>query len=313
MSSNNMSKPFGITLDWRDTIAGIAAGVTTVVLLHPIDVVKIRLQVSDGTGSGPVYRNTAQAIQTIWRAEGVRGLYAGIVPSILASGVSWGLYWTVYQAFKARSSQNSGDWRSHFSSAVQASMMGILITNPLWVVRTRLMLQVRYRGLNSGAQEYHGIVHCFYSIARKEGIKGFYKGIVPALMLSLNPTLQFTAYEQLKRLGEKLQLDKQSGGFDTLGYGAMAKLCSSGITYPLQVIRSRLQQRLDGKKMDYRNIIAAVRITLRREGWRGLYKGFLANVLRTMPQASLQFFTYEMVRSGLDKLVQKKGLEQQYQ
>eukprot|EP01024_Parvocaulis_polyphysoides_P014647 TRINITY_DN1611_c1_g2_i2.p1 TRINITY_DN1611_c1_g2~~TRINITY_DN1611_c1_g2_i2.p1 ORF type:complete len:187 (+),score=13.71 TRINITY_DN1611_c1_g2_i2:100-660(+) len=182
----------------------------------------------------------------------------------------------------------------------------MIATNPLWVVRTRLMLQVRYRGLSPPPQQYKGMVHGIYTIARKEGIKGFYKGIVPALLLTLNPTLQFTIYEQLKSIGEKFQVKKQVGDFDSLGYGAIAKLCSSGFTYPLQVARSRLQQRLDGRKMQYRNVVAAFRITFKREGWLGLYKGFFASVLRTLPQASVQFYTYEMVRQGLEKLMTKQ-------
>eukprot|EP01023_Acetabularia_acetabulum_P063331 TRINITY_DN7939_c0_g4_i1.p3 TRINITY_DN7939_c0_g4~~TRINITY_DN7939_c0_g4_i1.p3 ORF type:complete len:187 (-),score=19.06 TRINITY_DN7939_c0_g4_i1:277-837(-) len=185
-------------------------------------------------------------------------------------------------------------------------MLGMIITNPLWVVRTRLMLQVQYRGLRPGPQEYKGMIHGFYTIAQKEGFGGFYKGIVPALLLTLNPTLQFTIYEQLKNIGQKFQIKKQVGDFDALGYGAIAKLCSSGFTYPLQVARARLQQKLDGQKLQYRNVVAAFRLTFRREGWLGLYKGFFVSVLRTLPQASLQFYTYEIVRQGLGNLTKNK-------
>ncbi len=67
-----------------------------------------------------------------------------------------------------------------------------MLTNPLWVVKTRLKLQ---RGvpknagpalidvLPTGAQRYNGFVHTIKCIAREEGIRGFYKGLGPSLLL----------------------------------------------------------------------------------------------------------------------------------
>lgn len=56
-------------------IAGVVAGATTVALLHPLDVIKTRLQVQDGVL--PIYRGMLDAVTKIWHSSGVRGLYAG--------------------------------------------------------------------------------------------------------------------------------------------------------------------------------------------------------------------------------------------
>lgn len=58
-------------------IAGATAGLTNVLVLHPLDVVKTRLQVQDGAGSLPLYNGTLDAIKKIIRSDGIKGLYAG--------------------------------------------------------------------------------------------------------------------------------------------------------------------------------------------------------------------------------------------
>lgn len=58
-------------------IAGITAGATTVALLHPLDMIKTRLQVQDGTGSLPVAKGMVDMGRKLWASSGIRGLYAG--------------------------------------------------------------------------------------------------------------------------------------------------------------------------------------------------------------------------------------------
>lgn len=65
----------------------------------------------------------------------------------------------------------------------------MLIFNPLWVVKTRMTLQ----GAVSTARQYTGLVDAFRSIAREEGIRGFYKGVVPALLLTSHGAIQVIA------------------------------------------------------------------------------------------------------------------------
>ena len=68
------------------------------------------------------------------------------------------------------------------------------ITNPIWVIKTRLQLQRRpgpglaraahlSGHLRSNAMPYTGLVHAVKQIAKEEGLKGFYKGLLPSLLL----------------------------------------------------------------------------------------------------------------------------------
>jgi hypothetical protein len=67
-----------------DFVAGIVAGASSNFLLHPLDVIKVRYQVADGSVGKVKYRSTINAIRTIVANEGVRGLFKGAVP-----GVGW--------------------------------------------------------------------------------------------------------------------------------------------------------------------------------------------------------------------------------
>jgi solute carrier family 25 (mitochondrial folate transporter), member 32 len=84
--------------------------------------------------------------------------------------------------------------------------------------------------------------------------------------------------------------------------GALSKLTASVATYPSQVVRSRLQQRMETRALAYAGAADVVHKTLAREGVRGLYRGLLPNVLRVMPQSALTFLVYETVMNQLTAL-----------
>jgi solute carrier family 25 folate transporter 32 len=79
----------------------------------------------------------------------------------------------------------------------------------------------------------------------------------------------------------------------TLACAGASKLAASVATYPVQVIRSRLQQRFEGRALVYRSAAHAVATTWGREGLRGFYKGLLPNLLRVMPQSAATIAAYE--------------------
>ncbi|KAM2099773.1 hypothetical protein ACFX1T_027007 [Malus domestica] len=130
---------------WETATAGAVAGIATVAAMHPLDVVRTRFQVNDGRVLNlPTYKNTAHAIFTIARLEGLRGLYAGFSPAVLGSTVSWGLYFFFYGRAKERYSKDREKQLSaglHLASAAEAGALVSLCTNPIWLVKTRLQLQ----------------------------------------------------------------------------------------------------------------------------------------------------------------------------
>uniref|UniRef100_A0A804P8D2 Folate transporter 1 chloroplastic n=1 Tax=Zea mays TaxID=4577 RepID=A0A804P8D2_MAIZE len=280
---------------WENAAAGAAAGFATVAALHPLDVVRTRFQVSGGRGWSevPPYRNTAHAVYTITRSEGLRGLYAGFYPAVLGSTVSWGLYFFL--------GRMTSFIQSIISSQLQKQVS--LFTNPIWLVKTRLQLQTA----KHHTSQYSGFSDALKTILREEGFLALYRGIGPGLLLVTHGAIQFTAYEELRKAmiffkSAQSRADDAGGGesllnsIDFAALGAGSKVAAILLTYPYQVIRARLQQRpgTDGTPK-YSNSWHVVKETAKYEGVRGFYRGITSNLLKNLPAASLTFVVYENV------------------
>jgi solute carrier family 25 (mitochondrial folate transporter), member 32 len=184
-----------------------------------------------------------------------------------------------------------------------------LITNPIWVIKTRMQLDstnVKVKPAHPPsprAREALSLRGAMRSVVRSDGFMGFYRGLGPAILLCSHGAIQMMVYEEFKSWRRK-QLSHQAlkhlPQTDALLTGAAAKLVASACTYPLQVVRSRMQQRLRGSKiLAYKTLPRAFVSVVRRDGVRGLYNGFTANAMRVCPQAGLQFFLYETIRRFL--------------
>ncbi|KAH6791484.1 folate transporter 1 [Perilla frutescens var. frutescens] len=301
---------------WENAAAGSAAGIATVSFAHPLDVVRTRFQVNDGRLSHlPTYKNTPHALFTIARAEGLRGLYAGFYPAVLGSTVSWGLYFFFYSKAKQRYLRSREELSPglHLASAAEAGALVCCCTNPIWLVKTRLQLQTPQQ-----VRPYSGFHDAVRTILKEEGWKALYKGLAPGLFLVTHGAIQFTAYEELRKIfvsfrttESELSSDTAANSLETIDYailGAASKFAAITLTYPFQVIRARLQQRPSIKGIPrYMDSWHVVKDTARFEGLRGFYKGITANVLKNAPAASITFIVYENVLNML-KLARRKDL-----
>ncbi|KAK4490678.1 hypothetical protein RD792_001370 [Penstemon davidsonii] len=275
---------------WENAAAGAAAGLATVTFSHPLDVVRTRFQVNDGRLSNlPTYKNTPHALFTIARTEGLRGLYGGFYPAVLGSTVSWGLYFYFYSKAKQRYLRSREELSPvlHLASAAEAGGLVCFCTNPVWLVKTRLQLQTPQQ-----ARPYSGFHDALRTILKEEGWRALYKGLVPGLFLVTHGAIQFTAYEELRKMviNYRTSENEEFSPEDSL------------------VIRARLQQRpsIDGTPR-YMDSLHVMKETARFEGLRGFYKGITANVLKNAPAASITFIVYENVLNML-KLARKKDL-----
>lgn len=74
-------------------VAGISGGVVSTLLLHPLDLLKIRFAVDDGNVKDrPKYLGMRHAFSSVVRQEGFQGLYKGVTPNVAGAATAWGLY-----------------------------------------------------------------------------------------------------------------------------------------------------------------------------------------------------------------------------
>lgn len=157
---------------------------------------------------------------------------------------------------------------------------------------------------------YPSFVSGAKQIYNAEGIPGFYRGLVPALFGVSHGALQFMAYEQLKLfrsrskdtglLGQGPSGAQDLGNIDLLAISSLSKVFAGSVTYPYQVIRSRLQT-YDARVV-YRGALDVFSQIWTREGLAGFYKGLGPNLFRVLPSTWVTFLVYENTKSYVSRL-----------
>ncbi len=146
----------------------------------PVDVIKERLQVQDGSG-GPGYKGGADALVKIWKSEGLLGCYRGYGATLMSFGPFSALYFVFYEQFKSVSTHVSGSQTLTMpfliASSASAGAIASFLTSPLDLAKLRL--QVRRGGGISGspaATSYQGIKDCLQHAYHGEGVQGLFRG-----------------------------------------------------------------------------------------------------------------------------------------
>ena len=131
-----------------------------------------------------------------------------------------------------------------------AGTCSTLVTNPIWVIKTRLMSQSNSRSSSQGKAPWHyrNTLDCAMKMYRNEGLRSFYSGLTPALIGLSHVAVQFPLYEIFKtkftgiRPGVEHSEEDRSRHFFGLSFSVfLSKVIASTATYPHEVVRTRLQ------------------------------------------------------------------------
>ncbi|WVR08628.1 hypothetical protein IAU60_005684 [Kwoniella sp. DSM 27419] len=251
-SSSSKSFPHShitIPAQFHSMTAGAGAGLVASITTCPLDVVKTRLQAQHLRKGAEGYEDVNLIIKRIWGTSGAKGFYRGLGPTLAGYLPTWGIYFTVYDLVKDK----AGTWATehdflrgntavvHIFAAMTAGATGTVLTNPLWVVKTRFMAQA---GTVDSATRYRTTIGAIRSIYKTEGFRAFYKGLLPSLMGVSHVAVQFPLYEQAKSWADPGNGDHSSLSPGTiLACSAFSKMIASLATYPHEVLRTRLQIR----------------------------------------------------------------------
>ncbi|XP_061395826.1 solute carrier family 25 member 32 [Musca vetustissima] len=178
----------------------------------------------------------------------------------------------------------------HMLAAAQSGALTLVLTNPIWVVKTRLCLQ--YGGADGKSAEYRGMVHALAQIYKEEGIRGLYKGFVPGMLGVSHGAIQFMTYEEMKNCYNeyrKLPIDTKLATSEYLAFAAISKLIAAAATYPYQVVRARLQDH----HHSYQGTWDCIKQTWRYERMRGFYKGLVPYLVHVTPNICMVMLIWE--------------------
>ncbi|KAK2017961.1 mitochondrial carrier [Colletotrichum eremochloae] len=330
-SAGGKESPFAKS--WVHFVAGGVGGMTAATLTAPLDVLKTRLQSdfyqaqlrashqarSQVVGSlGPLraavfhLRETFQILGSVYKIEGPRALFKGLGPNLVGVIPARSINFYTYGNGKRLIAEygnggNEAAW-VHLSAGVLAGMTTSTVTNPIWLVKTRLQLDKNVAHQKGGLhkRQYRNSVDCVRQVLRTEGFRGLYKGMSASYLGVAESTLQWVLYEQIKnRLAAREERIIASGRDKTFwdqtvdlmgnaGAAGGAKLVAAILAYPHEVARTRLRQApLANGQLKYTGLWQCFRVVWIEEGFMGLYGGLTPHLMRTVPSAAIMFGMYE--------------------
>nr|POE84617.1 peroxisomal membrane protein pmp47b [Quercus suber] len=274
-------------------LAGAGGGLLSMALTYPLITLSTRAQVEKKKAN----TGTMDAAKRIIQREGVVGLYAGLESALFGISVTNFVYYYWYEFSRDFFQRTTGKARLSALESIGAGALAgsatVLLTNPIWVVNTRMTARAKAEteeGLPSSQADISqkkkslSTVGTFMKIIREEGFMRLFAGVLPALVLVINPILQYTVFEQLKQALEKR---RKVTAWDSFLLGALGKLAATSITYPYLTVKSRAHvASAEGSK---EGMTATLKRIAKEEGIGGLYGGIGPKVTQSVITAAFLF------------------------
>ncbi|XP_052175554.1 calcium-dependent mitochondrial ATP-magnesium/phosphate carrier protein 3-like isoform X2 [Diospyros lotus] len=273
-------------------LAGAVAGTVSRTATAPLDRLKVVMQVQT------THASVVSAIKSIWKEGGFLGFFRGNGLNVLKVAPESAIKFYAYETFKNIIGAQGKDDIGTAGRLLAGGMAGAVAQTsiyPVDLVKTRLQTFACEGG------KAPKLTKLSVDIWVQEGPRAFYRGLFPSL-LGIIPYsgIDFAAYEALKDMSKRyFPQDTEPGPLVHLGCGMVSGAVGATCVYPLQVIRTRLQAQRCNSPTAYSGMSDVFRRTLQHEGWRGLYKGLIPNLLKVVPSASITYIAYEAVKKHL--------------
>ncbi|EXK93840.1 hypothetical protein FOQG_05034 [Fusarium oxysporum f. sp. raphani 54005] len=266
---------------------------------HPLDLVKVRLQMR--TGNAP--KNMVGTFVHILRHDGPLGLYSGISASLLRqmtySTVRFGVYEEVKTRLTRRNDGRDPSFMTLVALAAGSGFVGGIAGNFADVLNVRMQHDAALPPAER--RNYRHAFDGMVRMAREEGPKSMFRGWLPNSGRAMFMTAgQLASYDVSKSL--LLQYTPMEDNLKThFTSSFIAGLVAATVTSPIDVIKTRVMS----SAYDH-NILHLIRDIHRTDGLMWMFKGWVPSFLRLGPQTICTFVFLEMHRKAYRKV---KGLD----
>jgi len=281
-------------------VAGGFGGASAVLVGHPFDLTKTRLQ----TAAPGQYRGAIDVVRQTVARDGVTGMYRGMVPPLLGVTPIFAVSFWAYDASKQLIFALTPNRASENLSTVELATAGFLSAVPTTLVtapveRAKVLLQVQGQGA-SGTQ-YKGVFDVMKHLYKEGGMRSIFRGTGATLARDgPGSAAYFAAYEVTKKA--LTQTGSSTGELD-LGAiilaGGTAGVAMWSLAIPPDVLKSRLQSAPSGT---YSGFFDCLRKTVAQDGLAALWKGFGPAMARAFPANAATFLGVEASRKAMDGL-----------
>uniref|UniRef100_G3PQW6 EF-hand domain-containing protein n=1 Tax=Gasterosteus aculeatus aculeatus TaxID=481459 RepID=G3PQW6_GASAC len=281
---------------WKQLAAGAAAGAVSRTGTAPLDRMKVFMQVHSSK-TNPI--SLVGGFKRMIREGGLTSLWRGNGINVLKIAPETAIKFMAYEqvrCFKKLLSSEGKKIETHkrFLAGSMAGATAQTAIYPMEVLKTRLTLR------KTG--QYSGMFDCAKTILRKEGLKAFYKGYVPNLVgIIPYAGIDLAVYETLKNtwLSRYAKDSANPGVLVLVGCGTISSTCGQLASYPLALVRTRMQARASLDASDQPSMSSLMKKIVAKDGFFGLYRGILPNFMKVIPAVSISYVVYEYMKTGL--------------
>ncbi|GFU03695.1 calcium-binding mitochondrial carrier protein SCaMC-2-A [Nephila pilipes] len=278
---------------WRHLVAGGLAGAVSRTCTAPLDRIKVFLQVK-----GAEYNSINSCLRHMLKEGGVKSLWRGNGINVMKIAPESALKFMAYEQAKRLIRGDSERELGIYERFVAGSLAGGISQTtiyPMEVLKTRLALR------KTG--QYKSIWDATCKIYKTEGLRSFYRGYLPNL-LGIIPYagIDLAIYETLKKTYIHRHPEETDPGILVLlGCGTVSSSCGQIASYPLALVRTRLQAQAltNDSTIESSSMIGLFKNIIKREGFSGLYRGITPNFMKVAPAVSISYVVYEYSRRAL--------------
>lgn len=291
----------------KSFLSGGVGGACVVLVGHPLDLIKVRMQTSEALAQASV----GSIVRKTFVNEGVRGLYRGVSAPLLAVSPLFAMSFWGYDMGKRivrHVVDDSGSHGEEFKFTIpQLCVAGGLSAFPATAFmapseRIKCLLQVQANAIEQGGKaKYEGMIDCAGQVLKEGGIRSLYKGTFATLLRDVPGSIAwFGVYELVKKELMILQgIDPATGQLApmaVLSAGGFAGMACWAVAMPADVLKSRFQTAPEGK---YSSVYDVYKHLMKEEGFTALFNGIRPAMIRAFPANAACFFGMEVARKAL--------------
>jgi hypothetical protein len=271
-------------MDFSFFNGGIACVIASIVT-HPIDTVKVRLQLRGEWGKAVVKESIV--LQMI-RNEGLHGFFRGLSASMLReasySTIRMGFYDPFKKLFGVDEDKKPKLWKKILAGGC-SGLIGSAVATPTDLIKVRFQASAI-----GGNASLWGTAKSIYN---SSGIRGLYRGIVPTTQRAIVLTAsQLSSYDESKRILLDSNFRLREGFMLHFWCSVFSGFCAATASSPIDVVKSRMMN-----SHIYTSSADCFIKTMRSEGISAFFKGWLPNWMRLGPHTCITFVVLEQLRA----------------
>jgi solute carrier family 25 2-oxodicarboxylate transporter 21 len=267
--------------------AGGAAGVIEAIAIQPLEIVKVRFQLNQGTNS-----TIGGAFRDLIREGGVLRLYRGLLPELLGMFPTRSACYASQELFKRELVKINGK-DTALTAGVAGGLAGVIesaATTPFQLIKVRLQAP-------ENNARYSGTFDCAQKILVEEGVAAFSTGFVSTAMRNsvwngVYFTFMFKVRQYVARPESYLL-----GLLQTVSIGFCGGITATSFNCPLDVAKTRIQAQtlVAGSAPKYTSTLGTLASISKEEGLSALYKGFGPKALRMGLGGGIALASFEAI------------------